>query len=118
MRATITAIAIALGLSVAVPVWAAPEKYTWDGHGGGKSAKCPTYPMHIELVADGGKVTGWWQQKGRTVRKFDFAVGADGGSAGPVSIEAGVMNVKGNVGADPAIALTGYCDFGGKLKKN
>lgn len=117
MRTILTTLTIALGVAAATPGWAAPEKYTWDGHGGGKSNKCPTYSMHIELVADAGKVSGWWQQKGRTVRKFDFAVGADGGFAGPVSIDGGTMNVKGAIGADPAIALTGYCDFGGKLKK-
>lgn len=114
MRMTILTTALVLLASSAV---AAPEKYTWDGYGSGASNNCSIYGMHIEFVADNGRVVGWWQQKDRVVRNFDLPLGSDGKFGGKVNIGTGDMNVTGNVGASPEIKLTGYCNFGGPLKK-
>lgn len=96
---------------------AAPEKYVWDGYGSGASNNCSIYGMHIEFVVDNGRAVGWWQQKDRVVRPFDLPIGADGKFGGKVNIGSNDMNVVGNVGSSPEIKLTGYCNFGGPLKK-
>lgn len=109
--------ATALIAFISTAAFAAGEKYTWDGYGSGASNNCSIYGMHIEFVADNGRVVGWWQQKDRVVRNFDLPLGGDGKFAGKVNIGTGDMNVTGNIGASPEIKLTGYCNFGGPLKK-
>jgi hypothetical protein len=103
-------------LLVAQASWAA-EKYTWDGLGTG-DGKCGIYSLHLEFVVDNGRATGFWQQKGRTVRNFDFPIKPDGRFAGEVTVgNGGIMHAKGQLGAAPTIDLSGYCGFGGPLKK-
>jgi hypothetical protein len=114
MRFTIAAAGVLLLMSHSAH---AADKYVWDGYGSGASNNCSIYGMHIEFVADGGKVVGWWQQKDRVVRNFDLPLGADGKFKGKVNIGTGDMNVTGSVGSSPEIKLTGYCNFGGPLKK-
>jgi hypothetical protein len=92
------------------------QKFTWDGLGSGREAKCGTYRMHIEFTVQNGHAVGTFQQKGRPVRNFDLPVGADGKFAGEVAVSGGTMRVTGLVGASSEIKLTGYCDFGGALK--
>lgn len=115
MRLIALATAIAMTTSLAQ---AAPQNFTWDGYGSGGGSKCPTYGLHLELTADNGRVVGWWQQKGREVRKFDLPMAADGKFAGVVKIGSEDMNVAGVIGASAEIKLRGYCDFGGTLKKS
>jgi hypothetical protein len=110
-------VATVLTILLSTAAHAAPEKYVWDGYGSGASNNCAIYGMHIEFVVDNGRAVGWWQQKDRVVRPFDLPVGADGKFGGKVSIGTNNMNVVGNVGSSPEIKLTGYCDFGGPLKK-
>jgi hypothetical protein len=110
-------IAAAAGLLATSSYALAADKYVWDGYGSGSSNNCSIYGMHIEFVADNGKVVGWWQQKDRVVRNFELPLGADGKFRGKVNIGTGDMNVAGNVGSSPEIKLTGYCNFGGPLKK-
>ena len=113
MRLAFVAIAAALCASAAL---AAPQSYSWDGYGTGAGA-CTRYKFHVEFVADGGKVAGFWQQKDREVRKFDLPLQADGKFAGKVNIGTGDMQVSGTVAGTASIKLSGYCDFGGPLKK-
>ena len=94
----------------------AADKYTWDGYGTGSSNNCSIYQMHIEFEVQSGRVVGWWLQKDRVVRKFDLPLAGDQ-FGGKVNIGTGDMNVKGNIGSSPEIRLTGYCNFGGPLKK-
>jgi len=92
------------------------QKFTWDGLGSGREAKCGTYRMHIEYTVQNGRAVGTFQQKGRPVRNFDLPVGADGKFTGQVAVSGGTMQVAGLVGASPEIKLTGYCNFGGVVK--
>ena len=114
MRSTIVgAVALLLTSSSAM----AADKYAWDGYGTGSSNNCFVYGMHIEFVVENGRAVGWWQQKDRVVRNFDLPLGADGKFGGKINIGPADMNVAGNVGSSPEIKLTGYCNFGGPLKK-
>ena len=98
--------------------WSETTKLTWDGFGSGRNAKCGVYAMHINVLVDSGRVHGDWQQKGRTVRHFDFPLGADGSFMGKVDISTGTIQVKGSVQpGGGTISLHGYCDFGGPLKQ-
>ena len=115
MRLLALAAAFALTASLAQ---AAPQNFTWDGYGTAGGSKCPTYALHLELTADNGRVVGWWQQKGREVRKFDLPMAGDGKFGGVVKIGSEDMNVAGMIGANSEIKLHGYCDFGGPLKKS
>ncbi len=95
----------------------AADKYVWNGTADG-NGKCSSYSFHLELVVDNGHATGWWLQKGRTTRNFDFVVKPDGTFGGDVDISNGnTVTAKGQLGANPKIDLTGYCNFGGPLKK-
>jgi hypothetical protein len=97
--------------------WAA-DKYTWDGNGSGSGSKCSSYVFHVELTLENAHATGWWQQKGREMRKFDLPVKADGTFDGEVPISNGnTVYVKGKAGATPSMEMTGYCDWGGPMKK-
>jgi len=97
--------------------WAA-DKYVWDGSGGGAGSKCSRYVFHVELMLEKDRASGWWQQKGREVRKFDLPVKADGSFTGEVPISNGnIVYVKGKSGSPPSMEMTGYCDWGGPMKK-
>ncbi|MGE0153020.1 MAG: hypothetical protein AB7R90_10400 [Reyranellaceae bacterium] len=95
----------------------AADKYVWDGYGTGSYSNCFVYGMHIEFTVENGRAVGWWQQKDRVVRNFDLPLGSDGSFTGKVNLGPADMNIKGNVGSSPEIRLTGYCNFGGPLKK-
>jgi len=114
MRLTIAAATATL--LFAVNAAQAADKYVWDGYGSGSSNNCSIYRMHIEFEAANGRAVGWWQQKDRVVRNFDLPLNGDQ-FGGKVSIGENNMQVKGNVGSNPEIKLTGYCNFGGPLKK-
>ena len=114
MKLTIVAATAALVLAAGVAQ--AAEKYVWDGYGSGSSNNCSIYQMHIEFEVQRGRAVGWWLQKDRVVRNFDLPLSGEQFS-GKVNIGTGDMNVKGNIGSSPEIRLTGYCNFGGPLKK-
>jgi hypothetical protein len=109
-------IAAATALLLATSAAQGAGKYTWDGYGTGSYNNCFVYQMHIEFVVENGRAVGWWQQKDRVVRNFDLPLAGDQFS-GKINIGTGDMNVKGNIGSSPEIRLTGYCNFGGPLKK-
>jgi hypothetical protein len=114
MRVAALAIPVAL---LAQAGWAA-DKYVWDGNGGGQGAKCSAYVFHMEVVIDNGHAVGWWQQKGRDLRKFDLPVKGDGTFEGEVPISNGnIVYVKGKAGDPPTIETDGYCSWGGPMKK-
>lgn len=118
MRTFVLALAAGSMLLFVPPAWAAPEKFVWDGYGTSGGSKCPTYKMHIEFVVENGAATGHWQQQGRTVREFSLPIDGAGNFTGEVVVGGGgKMSVRGNVGPGPAIELTGYCNFGGNLKR-
>jgi len=97
--------------------WAA-DKYVWDGNGGGQGQKCSSYVFHVELTIENGRATGWWLQKGRDTRKFDLPVNADGSFKGEVPISNGnIVYVVGKGGNPPTMEMSGYCDWGGPMKK-
>ena len=100
------------------PIAAETTVLAWNGFGSGEG-RCSTYQMTIKVNADGSKVWGDWQQKGREVRKFEFPLSPAGEFAGEVSIGGGnKMRVKGSIRGDGgSIQLTGYCNFGGRLTK-
>ena len=96
-------------------------------------------PAHAEAVKagkwtpifDGRSLDGWTpkiagypagENYAQTFVVQDGAItvsyaGYDGKFGGKVSIGSNNMNVTGNVGSSPEIKLTGYCNFGGPLKK-
>ncbi len=118
MRVLRVAMIAASVMLLAQTSWAAAQKYTWDGNGGGAGQKCSSYQFHLEMEVDNGKASGWWQQKGRDVRKFELPLKGDGTFAGEVTISNGnIVYVKGKTGDSPVLEATGYCDFGGPLKK-
>jgi hypothetical protein len=113
--------ALLAGLLLAVsPAAAEPVKYTWRGYGENVpgSSKCPGYRLTIEAFVEGARIWGQWQQEGRVVRPFDFAIGPDGRFGGKVDLQASIMTVSGQVGPDQArFDMKGYCKFGGALTK-
>ena len=116
----LVAFAAAVTVGVAGAALAEPIKYTWHGYGINvpQSSKCGSYELNLSFYVENGKVWGDWLQTGRVVRKFEFALAADGTFAGQVDLQASIMNVKGQVTVDGArMDMKGYCIFGGPLKR-
>jgi hypothetical protein len=102
------------------PAGAEAVKYTWHGQGHNVlgSSQCRGYTLDIYATVDNGRVSGHWLQVGRVVRKFDFPLAPDGSFGGQVDLQASIMNVKGQLTKDGLrFDMTGYCIFGGLMKK-
>lgn len=122
-RAVATAFGIALLAAAAWPpgpAAAEPARFTWRGVGENVpgSSKCGGYRLTIEAFVENGRIWGQWQQEGRVVRPFEFALGPDGSFKGTVDLQASIMNVSGQATADAArFDMKGYCKFGGTMRK-
>ena len=122
MTKTTTIAAGLLGvLLIATAAWAEPVNYTWSGPGINTqgSTKCPGYKMTIDIMVDGDKVSGRFQQEGRPERKFETTRNAQGAIKTKAEVgEGNVMDVSGVISAgDSRIFLDGYCKFEGKLNR-
>jgi len=111
-------LAAAAALSGLATEAAAATDYTWSGRGDG-SGRCQTYPMTINVMVDGTKVEGKFQQKGRPERTFSATLDGAGAFKTTAKIGGGnTMNVSGSIAGDKGkVSLRGYCNFGGDLAK-
>jgi hypothetical protein len=123
-RTTLPTVAFAIAaLALAGTLQAETTAYTWTGKGGfgpkSGGSKCYNYRMTVDVVVEGDKVKGDFQQEMREQRHFEATLAPDGTFKTTAIVGNGDrMDVTGVIrDGESRVVLDGYCKFDAKLTR-